>query len=149
MDRSGHWGDWSDSILIPIPPRLSSTSPYATAFNQGRHLVKYKDDLNMVYETDGKIIYCFSQDNGEHWFSEDLGQGLFPNIGVNQIGLPWVAFWRENCVIAKMKDVEDSWSEVVVFQADNHTWAGAPAIALGTVPGPELPAFAYITYPVY
>jgi len=149
-DRSRQWGPGSNIVSIEVL-KFPSTSPFATAFNQGRHLVRYTDDLHMVYETDGNVMYSYSQDKGENWFSEDLGHGFFPNVGVNQQGLPWIAYWKNGDIVCKVKRPEGTWKELGVFKGNGTTsWAGAPAIAMGTIPEGVSPApFAYITYPVY
>ena len=56
MDRSKNCGDWSDSVLIPIP-NLPTSSPYATALNQGRHIARWNKNavLHVTYEDEDKV----------------------------------------------------------------------------------------------
>jgi photosystem II stability/assembly factor-like uncharacterized protein len=155
MDRSGKRGPFQQNYFRITVPRPPSTSPYATAFNQGGHLVRFQEDqkLHMAYETDINIVYSYSENNGENWYSEELSKGLFPCISVDQKGLPWVAFWRDGNIICSIKKPEGNWKEITVFERTGlTTWAGPPAIAMGTIPdnaSPQPLAFAYITYTIY
>ena len=152
-DRSGNKGPNSTTVDIP-KPAIQATSPYATAFNQGRHLARFNEtkELHLVYETEGNVIYCYSQDNGKNWYSEALGNGYFPCIAIDQNGLAWIAYWQDGDILCKIETSKNSWKEIIVYDGNGTTnWAGPPAIALGTIPdvSPEPPAFAYITYPTY
>jgi photosystem II stability/assembly factor-like uncharacterized protein len=153
MDRSGNRYPWQGNYyFVYIPGRTTSTSPYATAFNQGRHLVRVPETktLHLVYETNGKVMHSYSLNNGEQWSEEALGNGYFPSIGVDQKGLPWIAFLRDCDIVCKVKKSDGAWKERIVYDGNDTCWAGAPAIALGTIPDGVSPApFAYITYPVY
>jgi hypothetical protein len=157
MDRTGQRGDWQSEyyfITIPVINQGNTDSPFATAFNQGRHLARFNESklLHMVYETEGKIIYCTSNDNGENWTEEDIGKGCLPCIAVDHKGYPWIAYCKDADIICKVQRSKNSWKEIVVYDGnETTTWAGAPSIALGTVPdvSPEPPSFAYITYTAY
>ena len=159
MDRSGNWGDWSDSVLIPIP-NLPTSSPYATALNQGRHIARWNKNavLHVTYEDEDKVFYTYSTDNGESWTSEELGTGNFPSITLDHKDNPWIAYWKDGDIVCKVKRENDSWKTMTVYDGNGTTtWAGAPAIAMGTLPelesippNPPLPTdFAYITYAIY
>jgi photosystem II stability/assembly factor-like uncharacterized protein len=151
MDRSGNRGDWSDSVLIWIPNNQTN-SPFATAFNQGRHLVRIPDDnFNIVYEDEGEIIHSYSINNGESWQREEIENGFFPSIGVDQEDFLWITYWQEGDIICKVKNDKGYSKKITVFDGGDTCWAGPPAIALGTVPdvSPPIPAFAYITYSVF
>jgi len=156
IDRSWNYStEWSNSCTIILQRPMCSNSPYATAFNQGRHLIRFNEnkELHIVYETEGKIIYSYSTNNGEHWSKEEISYGYFPCIGIDQKGLPWVTFWREGDIVCKVKKPDNSWKEIIIYDGNNTCWAGAPAIAMGTLPKegviPPPQSFAYIIYPVY
>jgi hypothetical protein len=125
------------------------TNPYATAFNQGRHLVRIgNDSLNIVYANNGKIIHSYSMNKGVTWSKEELENGFFPSIGIDQKKYQWITFWQEGNIICIVRNDQGYSKRMVVFDSDDSTWAGPPAIAMGTVPSGQRP-FAYITYPVY
>jgi hypothetical protein len=153
MDRSGNRGPWQqDYYFIYIPGYHQTSSSFATAFNQGRHLVRFPETkmLHIVYETDSNVVYSYSQDNGAHWYSEELGKGFLPCIGLDQKGYPWIAYWRNGDIVCRTKKSDGSWKERIVYDGNDTCWAGPPAIAMGTIPEGISPApFAYITYPVY
>jgi hypothetical protein len=125
------------------------TNPYATAFNQGRHLARNgNDSLNITYENNGEIIHSYSMNKGESWSSVELDSGCFPSIGIDQKKYQWITFWQKGDIICIVKNNQGYSKRMVVFDSDDSTWAGPPAIAMGTVPSGQRP-FAYITYPVY
>jgi hypothetical protein len=106
--------------------------------------------LYIVYETDGKVMYSYSQDNGEHWYNEELDNGYFPSIGIDQKNLQWITYWQEGDIICIVKNDQGYSKRMVVFDNGDTCWAGPPAIAMGTIPSyPGPRPFAYITYPVY
>ncbi|MEA3431957.1 MAG: FlgD immunoglobulin-like domain containing protein, partial [candidate division WOR-3 bacterium] len=51
---------------------MYSYSPKATAYNNGRRIVRdSKGRYHLVYESDGKVYYTYSDDNGTHWAPEN------------------------------------------------------------------------------
>jgi photosystem II stability/assembly factor-like uncharacterized protein len=145
MDRSGNQGDWSDSVLVWIPNNPSN-SPYATAFNQGRHLVRIPNDtFHFVYSNNGKIFYSYSINMGVTWSREELENGYFPSIAIDQKNYRWITFWQDGDIICIVKNDQGYSKDTVIFDCGDTCWAGPPAIAVH--PGQQ--PFAYITYPVY
>lgn len=144
MDRSGKRGDFQSNYYFVTIPSINlppTNTPYATAFNQGRHLVRFNETnlLHIVYEDTDKIYYAYSADSGEHWTTEELGDGYFPSIGVDHNGCPWIAYWKEGDIVCKVKKSDGSWKERIVYDCNDTCWAGPPAIAMGTVPSGQRP----------
>ena len=151
MDRSGNRGSWQPSYyFVYVPGR--PTSPYATAFAQGKHLVRVPNtkDLHMVNETNHRIIYSYSLNEGETWIDTILADGLYPCIGINYNGLPWIAYCKDGDLICKIKRDDGTWKEILIFDGDETHWAGPPSMHLATMPIKEdVIDYAYITYSVY
>ena len=151
MDRSGNRGPWSESVLVYIPGKPAN-SPYATAFTQGRHLVRTPNskETYMTFESEGKIYLSLTTDEGENWETEEIDNGLYPCIGINYKGQPWIAYCKDGDLVCKMKREDGSWKEILIFDGDENHWAGPPSMQLATMPIEEgVIDYAYITYPVY
>jgi hypothetical protein len=134
--------------LLPI----AVESRFATSFPQGRHLVRTSNtkDIYMTFESEGKIYLSLTTDEGENWNTEEIDEGLYPCIGLNCKGLPWIAFTKYGDLICKMKRPDGSWKEMLIYDGNENLWAGPPSMALATMPIKEdVIDYAYITYPIY
>jgi hypothetical protein len=80
MDRSGNIGPWSPTVNINTNVNTQSTSPLATAYNNGRKLLYDKDgNLHLVYNRGDSITYQKSWDDGYSWTKgECIGVGSYP-----------------------------------------------------------------------
>ena len=151
MDRSGHRGLWSESVLVYVPEK-PATSPYATSFNQGKHLIRTPNskEIFTTYESNGKIYLSLTGDEGENWETEEIDQGFYPCVGLNYRGLPWIAYTMDGDLFCKMKRADGSWKEILIFDGDERHWAGPPSMQLATMPIEEdVIDYAYIAYAVY
>lgn len=130
--------------------RLFSNSHYSTAFNNGRHFVRVPNtrELHLVYESQGKIIYSYSLNKGERWYTQKIDNGLYPCIGTNYKGLPWIAYVKDGDLVCKMKRPDGTFKDILIFDGNENLFAGPPSMQLAT--GIENKSeYAYITYPVY
>ncbi|MEO0083253.1 MAG: T9SS type A sorting domain-containing protein [candidate division WOR-3 bacterium] len=151
MDRSGNRSNWQPNYyFVYVPGR--PTLPYATAFTQGRHIVRGFNSkrLHLVNETNHRIIYTYSKNEGETWIDTIIGDGFYPCIGINHKEQPWIAYCKDGDLICKIKRDDGSWKEILIFDGDENHWAGPSSMQLATMPIKEdVIDYAYITYPVY
>jgi hypothetical protein len=153
MDRSGNRGFWQQNYyFVTILNNQYSNSPFATAFNQGKHLARTPNsrEIYMTYETEGKIYLSLTGDEGENFETEEIDEGLYPCVGLNYRGLPWIAYCKDGDLICRIKREDGSWKEILIFDGDETHWAGPPSMHLATMPIKEdVIDYAYITYSVY
>jgi hypothetical protein len=153
MDRSFNRSLWQqDYYFVNVPGNRFVNSPYATAFTQGKHLVRVPNtqELHMAYETNGEIIYSYSIDNGEHWYTDKLGAGLYPCIGINYKCQPWIAYVKGRSLICQIRREDGTYKDIIIYDGDENHWAGPPSMQLATMPIKEdVIDYAYITYPIY
>ncbi len=68
MDRSGNIGPWSPTVNINTNVKTQSTSPQATAYNNGRKLLYDQDgNLHLAYVSNDSVFYQKSWDDGYSW----------------------------------------------------------------------------------
>ncbi len=136
----------SDPRIISSPVVVDK----ATYPNTGEQLCRVSNtkELHMVYLSDEGIIYSYSIDSGENWYYEKLGNGLYPCIGINYKGQPWISYTKDGDLICKVRRDDGTWKEILIYDGNENLFAGPPAMQLAT--GIENKAeYAYITYPVY
>jgi len=134
---------------IVDPPIALYKSTYP---NTGKHMMRTYNtrNLHLVFVGDDGIIYANSQDDGEQWYFEEIDNGLYPCVGLNYRGLPWIAYCKDGDLLCKIKRDDDSWKEILIFDGDENHWAGPPSMQLATMPIKEdVIDYAYITYAVY
>jgi hypothetical protein len=133
-------------------PNYYVTCDMATGPNNGVHLdrVPNSKELCMVFQEQNQIYSPRSNDEGENWETEDIDNGLYPCVGLNYRGLPWIAYCKDGDLLCKIKRDDDSWKEIIIYDGDENHWAGPPSMQLATMPIKEdVIDYAYITYPVY
>ncbi|MCX7785998.1 MAG: hypothetical protein N2201_07270, partial [candidate division WOR-3 bacterium] len=115
VDRSGNVGPWSEPAQLYIPPNIyvpGQYGNYSTAFTQGRHLVRPPNSKE-IYKTfvyEGKIYLSRTTDEGENWEIEEIDNGLYPCLGVNYTGKPWIAYINnDGDIVCKIKRTDGSW----------------------------------------
>jgi len=88
MDRSGNIGTWSPTVNINTNVSVQSTSPQATAYNNGRKLLYDKDgNLHLTYNRGDSITYQKSWDDGYSWTKgECIGVGNYPCLAKDSKG---------------------------------------------------------------
>jgi len=146
-DRSGNKGDWcpDDSIWIPY---LASTSPLATAYNNGTHLARVPGTSNehVVYESNDEVHYAYSTDGGYEWQNRlTVGAGASPAVATNGSGEPWLVYVQGNTVRYRLRYTSSA-SGVLFDSQDDSVIPGPPAIALTQSGTPE---YAFAAFPVY
>ncbi len=150
-DRSGNLGPMQE-IEIEFPSAILSNSPNATAFNNGRRLVRVPNTefLHLTYGIDGFIMYANSPDGGQKWdYRTCLNNGHHPAIAINEYGLPWIIYLKDNDVCYTIQDCEKNWRCGTLFDGDSLLIPGPPSIVLGPPSAfPEM-RYAFITFPVY
>jgi hypothetical protein len=133
-------------IVIPF------STPYHTAFPEGRHLLRIPNTQNiyMTYEAGGKIYLEYSENEGENWKTEEIGEGLYPALGLNNKGFPWISYTTNGDLICEIMREDSTWKTITIFDGNEGLWAGPPSMALATMPIKEdVIDYAYITYPAY
>ncbi|MEO0091160.1 MAG: T9SS type A sorting domain-containing protein [candidate division WOR-3 bacterium] len=127
-------------------------SPFSTAFTQGRHLARIPNskEIYMTFESEGKIYLSLTGNEGNNWETEKVDEGVYPCVGINCKGLPWIAYVKDGDLICKMKRTDGSWKEILIFDGQGNLFAGPPSMQLATMPIKEdVIDYAYVTYPVY
>jgi hypothetical protein len=129
-------------------------TPFATAYNQGRHLVEDPTTgwLHIVYaygETDvSPIYYSYSTDHGVSWSStEEVGQGTGPCI-VCEAGQVWVSYLRPNqrkifTAARLISGPSPTWTTFEVCAGYAYS---APSMAVCHLPYPNSTAAVYVVY---
>ena len=139
VDRSGNTSPWSDALEVSIPKNIYIPGPYgsySTALTQGRHLVRALNskDIYITFDDEGKIYLSLTTDEGENWGTEEIDEGLYPCVGLNYRGLPWIAYTKDGDLVCKIKRDDGSWKEILIFDGDEGHWAGPPSMHLATMP---------------
>ena len=136
---------------LNLPIRYYVACDMATGPNNGAHLMRVPNskELYMVFQNQNKIYCLHSYDEGENWETEEIGEGLYPCIGLNYKGLPWIAYTHNGDLVCKIKRPDGTYQETILFH-DDRLWAAQPSIALATIPIKEdVLDYAYLVYPVY
>jgi len=139
------------SNKVDIPQKYYVACEMATGPNNGTHIMRVPNskELYMVFQEQTKIYCSHSYDEGENWETEEIGEGLYPCIGLNYKGLPWIAYTHNGDLICKIKRLDGTYQETILFH-ESGLWAGQPSIALATMPIKEgVLDYAYLVYPVY
>jgi len=151
-DRTGNRGDWCVDASGTIP-NLASTSPLATAYNNGAHLARVPNTAteHVVYESNGEIHYARSTDGGNEWHNRTvLDSGTSPALATNG-NTSWVVYLKDNVVRYKVGNSSAVWgSSGVLFNPDDaNVIPGPPAVAIPLTATPEDPEYAFAAFPVY
>jgi photosystem II stability/assembly factor-like uncharacterized protein len=131
MDYSGHISDWSESLGIYIGSSIAmSNSSQATAYNNGRKLVRLPDtdELWTTYESDNKVYAARSTDAGGTWTKMLVGYGHFPVLSYDKNAEPIIPtlVWQGQI---------ESGAPVIFFSryTGNNTWTNPTSIQTGSV----------------
>lgn len=150
-DRTGNRGDWCEDVSGTIP-NLASTSPLATAYNNGTHLARVPNTAteHVAYESNGEIHYANSTDGGNEWHNRTvLDTGASPAIATNAGGDAWVVYIKDNVVRYKVNASPSGvWGASGVLYDPNRAGLipGPPAIVLPSIATSH---YAYAAFPVY
>ncbi len=139
------------SNKVDIPQKYYVACDMATGPNNGTHIMRVpkSKELYMVFQDQNKIYCAHSYDEGANWETEEIGEGLYPCVGLNSSGLPWIAYTCKGDLICKIKRLDGTYQETNLFH-ESGFWAGQPSIALATMPIKEgVLDYAYLVYPVY
>ncbi len=148
-DRTGNQGEWSDWLPIEIP-KLGTTSPTATAYNNGTHLARLPGTANehVVYENNDEVRYASSTDGGNVWQNRTtLDTGALPAIAMDESAHVWVVYLRDNVLQYKFSNPGTAWGGGVLYDPDDANMVlGPPTIAARTS---STLHYAYAAFPVY
>ncbi len=143
MDYSGHISPWSESLAIYIGSSIAlSNSAEATAFNNGRKLIRIPDtdELWTAYESDNKVYTARSTDAGGSWTKMLIGYGHYPALSYNsdaETPRPAVVYQGQNessapTIYCSRYTGDDAWTSPLVIQTGAAgTSFGPPSLAIG------------------
>ena len=121
------------TVTARYKAHLRAGATDATAYNNGRRMIRAGTTLHLVYEDYGEIYYTYSTDDGASWAGEQLishgtGHAKHPSIGYDIQGLHVV--WErddDRCVYWRKKSTNwGSIENVSYISASNYLY---PAIA--------------------
>gem|GEM_PF-1862747 len=96
MDRSGNIAPWSPTVNINTKVSTQSTSPLATAYNNGRKLLYDGDgNLHLAFVSNDSVLYQKSWDDGYSWTptSGMASGGMTPTAALAVSGADIVTAW--------------------------------------------------------
>ncbi|MEW6686694.1 MAG: T9SS type A sorting domain-containing protein, partial [Candidatus Edwardsbacteria bacterium] len=107
-----------------VPGQLTSYSSLATAYNNGRKLVRVPntDDLWVTYESANHIFATFSADGGKNWRLPVLvGEGKFPAISLAPDNKPHLIWLKGSDQLLYSKYDGTTWSTpYLLYKAPFH-----------------------------
>jgi hypothetical protein len=150
MDYSGNISNWGGPCSIYVNTNIdTSSSDKATAYNNGRKMVRYEDTIWVCYESGGTVYVKKSTDNGSTWSSRmQIGSGYQPCIGINvdseqEIALLGVAWWAQgtnDTIYFSKHNSGTSWSTPAAIATSSND-LGSPSIVI------DDDDYCYLTYP--
>ncbi len=145
--------DGNEEIYYKKGVQFLSQSPQATGLNQGKRIIRHWDGvLHMVYESDGKVYYSYSLDDGKVWFPPQfVSRGKYPSLilqwtpGTNNY-VPWVAYLLNDTIICAIWE-PTGWRYHKVFEGNPPSLTcGPPSLCRGDV---EFGTYCYVVYSVH
>jgi len=148
-DRSDNAGQWCEDLYVDIP-NIGTTSPTATAYNNGTHLARVPGTANecVAYENNSEVRYASSTDGGNVWQNRTtLDTGASPAIAMDESAYVWVVYLRDNIIRYKFSNPGTAWGGGVLYDPDDENVVlGPPTIAARTSSALH---YAYAAFPVY
>ncbi|MEO0166165.1 MAG: T9SS type A sorting domain-containing protein [candidate division WOR-3 bacterium] len=152
------YGNNQDLAYMANDDLLLSDTPEATAFNSANHLVRdiFSGTLHLVYQSQGRVHYSFSNDGGETWSpyhiledpqSQQKEYGRYPSVGLVPgffASNPCVVFIdNENQVKYRYRDLSGEWQGFTILPSVGLE-PGPPAVA--TYGGDVFVAFSVMNW---
>ena len=126
MDRSGNIAPWSDQVFINTKALTNSNTNFATAYNNGKHLL-YDDKgrLFLVYGSGDSVLFQQSWDDGITWTPSSgfASGGTKPVPVVGYYGTDTTMTWKAETpgvgwVLKSAKRVNNGWGpEATILEA--------------------------------
>jgi hypothetical protein len=141
MDRSGNIGPWSPTVNINTNVTVQSTSPQATAYNNGRKLLYDKDgNLHLAYVSNDSVFYQKSWDDGYSW-TPTAGLpsgGTEPLVALGVYGDDAILVWKastplEGWVLKTARRTGNAWTDVMVIDEREGWYEQTHSISSPTV----------------
>lgn len=119
MDRSGNIGPWSPTEPVGTKIAVNSSSPFATAYNNGKKLIfdKY-GNLHLSYVSGDSVYYLRSYDDGYSWTpSAGLPSGgTDPSVSMSVSGTDAYLVWKTHTPL-------QGWTVNMAKRSFDHVWS--------------------------
>ena len=118
---------------------LVSSSSSATAFNNGRKMVRVENEIWVTYESGGVIYVVHSTDLGQTWSKKmEIGEGYYPALSIRANvpnappGVVWLAPGEQDTIYFSRYVGGDKWGDPVsIVISSSGVDFGPPSFAIG------------------